>query len=173
MVNLSTIDRGEGFSSFRAPDASLAVVMVHGDLTVERAQGLAAQIEQEAAAAEGRLAIAVVVLADVPTPPREARKQLSRALGQLERRCLALACVVEGDGIAKAAMRSIWSSTISMARVRCPVKMAGSVSEGAAWLAEQRAEQKLETDADELAALLDEAHERCLTTLRAQALSGS
>jgi hypothetical protein len=91
-------------------------------------------IGEEARKCARGVRLMIAINADAPPPGEEAREHIKRVYPEVSRHLRGLVLVVEGQGFAAAAKRSVAAIIYLTLRLHCPSKVVGSVMEGAIWL---------------------------------------
>jgi hypothetical protein len=91
-------------------------------------------IREAAKDAQTGLGLFIVISADAPPPPDDAREFFTRSTGELASTVGAMARVIEGEGFLAAAKRSAIAMVQLAARSPFPSKIFGTQAEGSAWL---------------------------------------
>jgi hypothetical protein len=115
------------------------IVIVQNDPQPGVLQQQAGWVQQMQARAPQGSGYLVLLRTDVPPPPETARALIRRLFQEFGKVARAGAMVVEGQGFAGSALRSVLTMLILAARPGYPLKVFSTVSEACDWLASQLA----------------------------------
>jgi hypothetical protein len=110
-----------------------------GEPSLHFLEAATALISEEARKCARGVRLMIAINADAPAPGDEAREHIKRVYPDLSRHLRGLVLVVEGEGFAAAAKRSVAAIIYLTLRLHCPSKVVGSVTEGATWLMRETA----------------------------------
>ncbi len=123
---------------------------VPGPERTERAAAVPKLIESALGSAEktvgGKFAMLIVVDSDMESPDARLRSELARVLKQYEPATDCAAYVIEGTGFKAAALRSLVTAIMVIARVKLPTKVFSTVSEAAHWMGPRLGAAPMELD---------------------------